>query len=298
MKSELGIAPQSGYAKEARILSYSYAFNLIERGCSPEEIQYELGVDRSKLIKIQAAYIAGHRAHAHEIFNIASLGIRTLVDECVTPAVIPYYAEHFGWAAHVDHLGIKGMKDKKVYNFAYSRGHDLLLSRDANQGAGNKVSIADSPHLTVRAVAKGIKIMNQFRERQDFEKPWSAPDLARIPLLVHLKTIKNSPEALVSSLVKNKEDILLGVEYGISPYVEVTPSGVSWGPTFKRIFQDMVEDQRKYKKENSIDARAKKIANRIIHTSPEKYNDETSLLFLERKARFAARKSVLNSHLK
>jgi len=222
----------------------------------------------------------------------------TLVDECVNPAIIKSYVEHFGWAAHVKHLGIDGMNDRKLYNLSYGHAYDLIISRDQKKKE-KTTPLADSPHLTVRALVKGIRIMDDFSDQSKSSnqtvnnrsiQPWHAPDLARVPLVVHVLNVTNTSEEIVPALLAHRDNLFLAVEYGITPYVTIKGEDFLWGPTFKRINLDTTQINKGHIVESSRDARAKKMANKIVQGDPRKYSDEVEASLLQRKAKLWVKK--------
>ena len=182
---------------------YRNAFDILLGGNNTDTVQDELGYGNVKLAKAVSTFIALEPERAAELFPKLHLGIKILIDECVSHTTVFELAKVGFWSAHVDHLGLSKMKDRGVVDFAKNNGYSAIITVDASR-QDNLSNIFNSDELTDIVVADYLR------------------GVENCPTLFHVGTSLGRGEEVGSFIGGNVDEFFHSMFFPLSPFAEIT----------------------------------------------------------------------------
>ena len=264
-------------------------FPWLRGGHTPQEVAVEqLDLTETAAQKFYAAYVLCLPESAPLYFDIAkSNALPDLVDECITHRVVPSLASHFGRVNHVKYLELGGTKDKELYAYAEREGYRTIFSHDRNKGKGSDDPL-ESNHLTVCAIARAIEIMTDYEG--EGRVPWEAPDLLELPVVVRFMGVNNDSHEIWGAIKGSKDLIDSAIEAPSTPYITVTKSTMTPGPSYKDIYENYygLKQVVPPPEVTQLEALRERIKRQMLESRGGEPRDEKDAKFLHRAASKAA----------
>jgi predicted nuclease of predicted toxin-antitoxin system len=217
----------TGHRGAGPIVTLQNVYDLLRKGGTKYVCRKNPAI-RPETVALARAFLIATRPELYQsqIAKSPQGDLRLLVDECVTPRVIPVLHGTFGSVTHANYVGLKGCGDsgagdKPLWQWALKNNIDAIITLDKKD---------KKPDLDLTRIAKDHAVQ-KIRSMVVRGKDIAAPN--DLPTVVHINT-KNFHYRKLSALFNKHSGALFNhLETRLSPVLTLSERGVEPGETFQ-----------------------------------------------------------------
>lgn len=204
-----------------RYITLQHVYNYLSLGLTTKGIVRADPRIRPETVSLARACLVANYPELYDalVKKAPETEYKALVDENISPRVLPGLRDYFRYLAHTGFKKLNGQEDREVWRWAVNNSYDAILTCDLR----NK----SEKDLTYIAVQEALGIIEQeasaLQERVD---------LSSLPLVIHVRMERKLKDTLPKLMKQFRKAVYHYIENRVTPYIEVSRSGVSCGPTY------------------------------------------------------------------
>ncbi|MBI4030737.1 MAG: DUF5615 family PIN-like protein [Proteobacteria bacterium] len=207
-----------------RCITLQQVYDYLSRGLTTKGIMRVDPRIRPETVALARACLIANYPHLYAalVKKAPETEYKVLVDENISPRVLPGLCDYFRHLTHTGFEKLNGKKDSEVWRWAVNNSFDAILTHDMR----NK-SDEDLTYIAVKE-AMGIieKEASDKRERVD---------LSSLPLVIHVLPDRKLKDTLPQLIKSFRQAVYHYLENRVSPYIEISYHGVSCGLTYANL---------------------------------------------------------------
>lgn len=256
-------------------------FNRLAAGQNARKIRKDDPAIRADTITLARAWLVARFPDSYKKITgrEPERSYKILVDENISPRVLPGLHGAFGGVTHTNFEKLTGKKDPSVWRQAVNEEYDAILTGDKNQSNPQK-------DLTAIAIEEARMII-----RQAGKEGLDKISLDELPLIIHVNEPRNHANEIPRLLRKHAAEIQSYLDQRTVAYIMVDDKGVKSGPTYAKLIAEE-ENIPAPTRRSRIEAREQEWKKRIMAGKLQKELSTEERDYIDRIVHIAALLSV------